>query len=111
MEEKRKKQIFSLIANNIVKNENSCLAVNVSPQDVEEISLDLAEALSLNIFIKSGRNGEISYIGRRKICLALKKQLGGKVKRKDYCWIWLGKAYENDVKNIVNPLLMEMVEK
>ena len=107
MHERRKKQIVDAVAKDFSKNGGGCLNVSVIPEDVFDAAEALASAISLNILIQAGRKGEISYIGRRKICLALKKEFGGRVKRIDYCWVWQGNAYTQSVKDAVVKMIME----
>ena len=107
MEEKRKKQIIKAIADDFTRNGGGCLNISAIPRDVFELSEAIAEAISLNILIQTRRSGEVSYIGKRKICLTLKKEFGGKVRRVKYCWIWQGDAYTQDVRHIVDALLKQ----
>ena len=105
MEERRKKQIIKAIADDFTKNGGGCLSISAIPRDVFELSEAIADAISLNILIQTGKKGEISYIGKRKICLKLKKEFGGKVRRVRYCWIWQGYAYAQEVRPIIDSMI------
>ena len=105
---KREKQIISAIAKEFTQ-QNNTLKISVPEDEFEQTAIDLAESLSIKLFLQSGRNGESAYLGQRKICLALKKELGGCLKRRGVYTIWIGTNQANRALDIINqPLQAEI---
>ena len=109
MDIRREKQIISAIAKEFTQ-QNNTLKISVPEDEIEETAIDLAESVSLRLLLQSGRNGEAAYLGRRKICLALKKELGGCIKRRGVYTIGIGKNQANRAFEIVNQHLQAEID-
>ena len=59
MDIRREKQIIAAIAKEF-QNQNNTLKIPVPADEVEQTAVDLADSLSMKLFIHSGRNGEAS---------------------------------------------------
>lgn len=101
MEEKRERQIINQIADEF-KQQNSWLSFQVPVGEAEETAIDIAEHLALKLIFHSGRNQPASFVGRRKFCFALKKQLGGKVKYGQNFSVWSGIASKEQIIKTIN---------
>lgn len=109
MDIKREKQIISAIAKEFTQ-QNNTLKISVPEDEIEQTAIDLADSLSMKLLLQSGRNGEAAYLGRRKICLALKKEFGGIIKRRGVYTIWIGPNRGNQVFDIVNQHLQAEID-
>ena len=109
MDIRREKQIISAIANNFTQQSNT-LKISVPKDEIEQTAIDLAESVSLRLLLQSGNNNEAAYLGRRKICLALKKELGGCIKRRGIYTIWLGINKGNRAFEIINQHLQAEID-
>ncbi len=109
MDIRREKQIISAIAKEFTQ-QNNTLKISVPEDEIEQTAIDLAESVSLRLLLQSGRNGEAAYLGRRKICLALKKELGGCIKRRGVYTIWIGKNQANRAFDIINTHLQAEID-
>lgn len=101
MENKRKKFIRNDIAQTVGQNKQFLTIRDVNPKELEELTRDTMTLISLNVISFSWKN-YCSYIGQRKICRELKKQLGGKVIRQGYCYAWMGEDSQRKAQSIVN---------
>ena len=108
MDIRREKQIIAAIAKEF-QNQNNTLKIPVPADEVEQTAVDLAD-LSMKLFIHSGRNGEAAFIGRRKICLKLKQELGGSIKRRGVYTVWSGINRANRALDIINAVLQEEID-
>lgn len=109
MDIKREKQIISAIAKEFTQ-QNNTLKLSVPKDEIEQTAIDLAESVSLRLLLQSGNNNEAAYLGRRKICLALQKELGGCIKRRGIYTIWLGINKGNRAFEIVNQHLQAEID-
>lgn len=109
MDIRREKQIIAAIAKEF-QNQNNTLKIPVPADEVEQTAVDLADSLSMKLFIHSGRNGEAAFIGRRKICLKLKQELGGSIKRRGVYTVWSGINRANRALDIINAVLQEEID-
>ena len=109
MDIKREKQIISAIAKEFTQ-QNNTLKLSVPKDEIEQTAIDLAENVSLRLLLQSGNNNEAAYLGRRKICLALKKELGGCIKRRGIYTIWLGINKGNRAFEIINQHLQAEID-
>lgn len=109
MDIRREKQIISAIAKEFTQ-QNNTLKISVPEDEIEQTAIDLADNLSMKLLLQSGRNGEAAYLGRRKICLALKKEFGGIIKRRGIYTIWIGLNKGNRAFDIVNAHLQAEID-
>lgn len=109
MDIRREKQIIAAIAKEF-QNQNNTLKIPVPADEVEQTAVDLADSLSMKLFIHSGRNGEAAFIGRRKICLKLKQELGGSIKRRGVYTVWSGINRANRALDIINAVLQKEID-
>ena len=107
MDIRREKQIIAAIAKEF-QNQNNTLKIPVPADEVEQTAVDLADSLSMKLFIHSGR--EAAFIGRRKICLKLKQELGGSIKRRGVYTVWSGINRANRALDIINAALQEEID-
>lgn len=101
MEEKREHQIIAQIADEF-KKQSTCLTFSVPIGEAEETAIDIAEHLALKLIFHSGRNQPASFVGRRKHCFELKKELGGIVKYGKNFTIWSGNANKEQIMEVIN---------
>ena len=86
----------------VVANRRKNLVVSVPVEDIEDATLNLAEAASLDIVYGYDPSEHMSYIGSYWTCVLMRRALGGKVNRIFNHWHWIGYANLNQIVNVCN---------
>ena len=110
MTEQRERQLFAEVADCFNKKYKNNMYFTMPEEDIEDSAKELADDISLKIVLSSGRNKKAAVLGDRDLCYKLKRELGGKVIRKNRLslyHVWIGINENGRANTIVNEYIIE----
>lgn len=110
MTEQRERQLFAEVAECFNKKYKNNMYFAMPEEDIEDAAVELADDISLKIVLGSGRNKKAAVLADRELCYKLKKELGGKVIRKNRLslyHVWIGINENGKANTIVNEYIAE----
>ncbi len=110
MTEQRERQLFAEVADCFNKKYKNNMYFTMPEEDIEDSAKELADDISLKIVLSSGRNKKAAVLADRELCYKLKRELGGKVIRKNRLslyHVWIGINENGRANTIVNEYIIE----
>lgn len=102
MTPKRELELLTAIGKAFYLDQDNGTCLNIPEQDMVDATVDTADSLNTRTLFYSGHNRLAGFIGDRKICLKLKEELNGIVRRRGSRWLWLGRNPNKRASEIIN---------
>ena len=110
MTEQRERQLFAEVADCFNKKYKNNMYFSMPEEDIESAAIELADDITLKIQLSSGRNKKAAVLADKDLCYRLKKELGGKVIRKNLLslyYVWIGINSGGRANEIINLYIAE----